>query len=307
MLIRSLETSGFGARGDTPVDLDRVTRLVGSADALAAVADALHLAFATWDRALLADLLDRWGCRNARIDADPQPVAAAWRPNPGLAGLLDPAGGGIVTVGITAELDPPLYGLLRKEAARDPRLVDALAEGATLTARTGFRFAPGLDGLGVEPLSLAIGGISFAQAGPDRPGWMPGLLRRLAGRLCRGAVGAATWSARAGSYLGPDRDALERALGALAAPPFSLGAGVMMPEGPAVRRGSRIVPISLLGQPAGRACGLVGAVHLSGAEILLVEDPPPGLEPWLAAAAEADGSPLEQVVLLGSPGGRPVD
>ena len=74
-------------------------------------------------------------------------------------------------------------------------------------------------------------------------------------------------------------------------------------DGPAFLVVDGVVALALLGEDVGRRVGTVGAVHLSGADVMLLEYPPSGLEDWLASQAESDGSPLEQVVLLGVPGG----
>ncbi|MFN7147741.1 MAG: hypothetical protein ACK4YP_28485, partial [Myxococcota bacterium] len=105
------------------------------------------------------------------------------------------------------------------------------------------------------------------------------------------------------SYKAEDHRSLARALAALSGPPASLGEAVALPDGPGVFQDDDLVPVRHLGPAALDAAGLVGAVLLSGAEILVVDRPPPGWERWLADQAEADGSPLEQVLLFGVPGG----
>jgi hypothetical protein len=69
--------------------------------------------------------------------------------------------------------------------------------------------------------------------------------------------------------------------------------------------GGQLVPVRRLGPAAGRAAGWAGAAWLGGADILVAEWPPPGpdWDAWFAALAEAEGSPLEQVVLVGVAGG----
>ena len=79
---------------------------------------------------------------------------------------------------------------------------------------------------------------------------------------------------------------------------------VMMPEGIAGLGAAELVPLRRLGAGAERAAGLVGAVWLSGAEVLVIDEPPVGRRwrAWLAAAAETSGSPLEQLVIFDDDG-----
>ncbi len=303
MFIERVEMAGFGGvrRFDTP--LERATRLDGSPRALVSLQDALLLAFASWDPATLRVLLGRWGCVNPVITGAPLPEGAHWESAPGLGAVLDRSADGLLTVGITISLDPPQFGTLRRLAARDSRLIDALAEGARLTVRVGARFSPGLDAVAIDALGFVLGAEAFPIAGADRPAWMTPFLLRLAGRLWRGPLPGAAWAERAQSYRAEDQRAVQRALGALRTCPAALPEPVVLPDGPGFFLEADLVPARHLGEPAERAAGLVGAVHLAGAEILLVERPPADWVVWLAAQAEADASPLEQVLLVGVPGG----
>lgn len=303
MFIERLEVTGFGGLRSFDAPMDRVTRIDGPPRALTALGDALLLAFAGWDASALATLLARWGCVNPTIEGTPLPEAAHWDAAPGLGAVVDRGAEGLLTVGLTLGVDPPQYRKLRTLAARDPRLVDALAEGARLTVRVGARFSPSMDAVGIDPLAFLIGDEAFPIAGADRPPWMTPFLRGLCGRLWRGPCPHRRWGDAARSWAPDDQHALRRALAALGQAPASLGDAVALPEGPAVLEDGAVVPVWHLGPPAEQAAGLVGAVHLSGAEILVVERPPEAWLDWLAAAAEAEGSPLEQVLLLGVPGG----
>ncbi|MES2638797.1 MAG: hypothetical protein V4850_04925 [Myxococcota bacterium] len=306
MHIERIEVAGFGGLRRFEASLDRAARFDGPPRALMALQDAIHLAFAAWDADALRALLARWGCVNPTVLGDGLPEGAHWESAPGLGALLDRGAEGLLTVGLTIVLDPPQFGKLRRLAARDGRLIDALAEGAQLTVRIGARFSPALDAMALDPLGFMIGAEAFPIAGADRPVWMTPFLRGLSGRLARGPLSGTVWGDRARSYRFEDQRALRRALDALAAPPASLGEAVALPDGPGFFQDETLVPARHLGSAGLDAAGLVGAVHLAGAEILLVDRPPPEWVEWLAQQAEADASPLEQVILTGVPGGQPV-
>ncbi len=306
MYIERIEVAGFGGLRRFEAPLERAALFDGPPRALVALQDALQLAFGAWDADTLRALLARWGCVNAEVTGDSLPEGAHWESAPGLNAMLDRSADGLLVVALTIGLDPPQFGKLRHLAARDTRLIDALADGARLTVRVGARFSPALDALALDPLAFVLGASAFPIAGAERPLWMTPFLRGLGGRLWRGPLAGAAWGERARSYRGEDHRALRRALDALALPPGSLGEAVVLPDGPAVFQEDELVPVRHLGAPGTDAAGLVGAVHLSGAEILLVDRPPTAWVAWLAQQAEADASPLEQVVLFGVPGGTPV-
>ncbi len=135
---------------------------------------------------------------------------------------------------------------------------------------------------------------------------MTPFLQGLSGRLWRGLLPGTVWGTRARSYRTEDQRSLARALSALAQPPAALGEALALPDGPCVYVEEDLVSVRHLGAVAEEAAGLVGAVFLSGAEILVVDRPPAAWEGWLAEQAESDGSPLEQVLLFGVPGGTTV-
>ena len=198
-------------------------------------------------------------------------------------------------------LDPPLFGRLRALAERDARLVDALAEGPTLSLVTGLRFSPGWDAAAAELLGVRVGDQSFPTAGPDKPAWLDGLVRGMSRRVQRGRLARSAWAHAAASWEPAEQRGLERAIAAVAAPPASLGRLVPLAEGPAVW-GNEIVPVGQFGAAAGAAVDLIGAVHLSGADVLVVPDVDPAWRDWLAAQVDGEDSALEQVILLGLPG-----
>ncbi|MFZ5478257.1 MAG: hypothetical protein ACOZNI_15930 [Myxococcota bacterium] len=303
MFIERIDVTGFSGLRRWEGAFGRATRVDGPARALVALGDAVQLAFAAWDHDALRGLLRRWGCRDVVVEGEALPEAAHWEAAPGLGSVVDRGAEGLLCVGLTLSLDPPQFGRLRRIAARDPRVVDALAEGALLTVRVGARFSPAYDAVAIDPLAFLIGGEAFAIAGSERPPWMTPFLQSLRGRLWRGPLPPERWGDRAKSWRIEDQRAVRRALAALAQPPASLGDAVALPEGPAVMEEEGVVPVWHFGEAGSLAAGLVGAVHLSGAEIVLVERPPAEWLEWLAAQAEAEASPLEQVLLLGVPGG----
>jgi len=304
MYIQRVEVAGLAVAPTIDIGLDRVSSFRGPPRLRTAVADAVCLAFSAWDRRLLAAQLARWGCGDVVITGDPLPEGASWSGAPGLATLLDRPDEGTLTVSLTLQLDPPAYGRLRREAVRDPRLVDALAEGPQLVVRIGARFSPAFDALALDPLAFVVGDAAFPIAGADRPVWLTPFLRGLAGRCWRGTVAPEVWAERTRSWAMGDQLMVRRALAALRTSPAELPDVIILPDGLGVVEGERLVPLAAYGAGPSQAVGLVGAVHLSRADILLVDDPPPGWAAWFAAQAEVDGSPLEQVVLLGTPDGR---
>lgn len=297
--VESVELSGFGGLPKWEGALGRVARFEGTPRALGALGDALLLGCASFDPAALESLLTRWHCEGLKLAEE----GASWDRAPGLGAILDPEAEGLLRVALTFQLDPPQFGKFRDHAARDPRLVDALGAGARVTVRTGARFAAGMDAVAIDALSFTVGEVAFAMHGSERPAWLTPVLAGLRSRLRRGPAPAARWGECARSWSASDQLALRRALAALAAPPASLGDPLALPEGPAILTGAQVVPARILGAEA--AAGLIGAVHLCGADIAVVDELPAGegwLD-WLAAQAEAAASPLEQVIVLGAPGG----
>ena len=305
MFVERVEASGWGGLASWDATLSRVARLGGSARACSAATDAMIAAFAAFDSALLRTLLERWGCRDVVVEGDALPEGATWSGGAGLGAILDPGGNAVARVSLELAVDPPLYGLLRKHAARDPQLVDALGEGARLRLGVGLRFSAGLDAVAIDRLAFAVGGTGFTLHGSDRPGWMGEVLAALTGRLRLGPAPEAEWLARARSWSGRDHAAVEKAVASAAAAPEPLPGLRVLPDGLAVLDGDQLVPVHRLGPAAGRAAGWAGAAWLGGADILLAEWPPlgEGWDAWFAALAEAEGSPLEQVILVGVPGG----
>lgn len=304
MYIEQLEVEGFAGLPLAQLRLERFSRLQGSPRARVAVADAIHLAFALLDEGLFRSLLGRWGCQNVTVEKEGNlPRGATWTEAPGLASVLAVPTEGLLKVNMRLSLDPPLFGRIRARATRDPRLVEAIGGGSSLRLGVGARFGPAFDAVSLDLLSLEIGGVSFPAQGSERPDWLLPLLAGIGRRLQRGAASEA-WGNAARSWDPRPHHALKRAQAAAAAPPFRLGELQVLPEGIGRLDSDALVPLRMLGAEAELAVGLVGAVHLGGADILLWEGALPGpWKPWLGRQAEAEASPLEQVILVGAGAG----
>lgn len=303
MFIQRIEATGFGGAPRLDLALDRATLVDGPPRAITSLIDALLLAFAPWDRPALDHLLRRWRCREPAVLGTALHEGASWADAPGLAAVLAPESDGLLTVGLTLSLDPPQYGRLRKEAMRDPKVVDALAQGGLLHLKVGARFAPALDAFALDVLTCTVGEVSFPIAGPERPVWLTPFLASLAGKLHLGPATSEHWSRRASSFEAKDRLALDRACAALGRGPARLGEVLWLPSGPAVKTSTGLVPIHLYGPRVEGEAALLAAVELTGADILLVEDPPRAHRAWLQKQVEGTTSALEQVLLFGVPGG----
>lgn len=303
MFITRIEATGFSGAPRLDLALERVTTFDGAPRALATLVDTLLLAMAPWDATAIDTLLRRWRCRDIAVLGSQPHEGAQWSEAPGIGALLAPDCGGLLTVTLTLSLDPPQYGRLRKEAIRDPRVVDALAQGGLLKLKVGARFAPALDALALDVLVCKIGEIAFAVTGTERPLWLTPFLASLGGKLHVGPCTPEHWARRATSYEPKDQQALERACNALGVGPGKLGEVLWLPAGPAVRTASAVVPLHLYGERTEREAGQIAAVDLTGADILVLEDPPRKHTKWFAKQVEGATSPLEQILMLGIPGG----
>ena len=318
MLLERVRAEGFSGLPEVEVALSRFARLGGEARERRVLADAIHLGFGWLDRGLMEQLLRRWGCEAPEVDLEDGRVGAArWEAAPGLAARV---AGPDRTLRVTLELlvDPPLFGFLRELARRDLRLFGALTGGreedelragkvslARISISVAARFTADFGSVSVDPVALRIGAEAMPLAGAERPEWLPRLWQRIGRRVQRGPA-PQRWSEAARSWEAPVQHALGAGLSALKQRPFSLGTLRIMPEGLAQLNAQELVPLWQLGEEAELAAGLVAAVTLGGADVLLWEgDLPNAWRPWLARQAEAAGSPLEQVIWLSSRGEAP--
>lgn len=224
--------------------------------------------------------------------------------------------------------DPPLYGALRRLAARDPRLVTGLSTDATVAFTVGWRFDRRRRQAGVELLRLAVGEVVLGLSGKDRPSWIGQLRASLAGRVRR--VG---WEERAGEVAARWQGALlcndpalragaARGAEVLAYPPFEHGRLELVrgsdrhgrARGP-VRPmfGDALVDARHLGVGAIEALRLVEAAVVRPPDVLIVEAAgaaqrdPSAVRAWLDGLIHGANATLEQVLHVGppAPGGQP--
>ncbi len=87
---------------------------------------------------------------------------------------------------ITLELapDPPQFGALRDLAAKEPRILLAIARGGNLRVTVGALFTNTFDGLALTVHSFAVGDEAFPLSS-GRPEWLTTFLRGLATRWHR--------------------------------------------------------------------------------------------------------------------------
>lgn len=298
MFVTSLRARGFADLADfSATDLGRVVRVAGPTPQTTALADALQLAFAALSEPALRELLGRWQVcgpdEEPELVVDPFPEQAIWADGRVAGDIVGPDR--TLQVDLSLRLDPPLYGALRQQAARDPRLVAALSSGAELRLSVGAVFTRSLD-----TLALSIDRVSFGEVGltdADRARWADRLLRRLGGRLARFDAGMDIGAAALDALTSRDRIDAYRAW-----------SGALGPDGPALRvvagPGGRPQvladerPLSRWGRRVRERAALAATVHLRGVDILWAETEEEGLE----EAVEGAASPLEQVFEVSSRG-----
>lgn len=319
MWITSVRTEGFGPLPQLQLDeLPRAAFIHGQPDHCEQLAAALQLFFAGLlpERLplVLVDLGFDTALENIEVLGQPLPDQARWRwPHAARALLADP-GSRSLKVRLGMELDPLQFRFLREHAARHPWLVTALAEGSRAEITVGWLFDTDLCAAMVSVLEVVLGEERVPVAGPESPAWLPGFLQALARRFrALPHPGASLPQASTGWLEAvtdprPSRHAAAVALAhSLAQPPFSLdwARPVRWGEQAQVVTGPQARPVPWSGPAAVEAVELAAAVHLSGAEILCLRRPgllqadPAATHAWLAAAATASGSPLEQVLVLG--------
>ena len=305
MFITAIHARGFRDLPDGRLDgLGRLVDLTGPSPTTTALGDAVELAFAALSEAGLTRLLRRWGLlaegEDPEITGSPFPDQASWADRSSARALVADPETPTLRVDITLSLDPPLYGLLRAEAGRDPRVGAALGQGGALTFAVGALFTRTFDTLALTLHGLRIGDEAFPTGEGERPHWVPRLLRLLATRLHRhdpAAPASETATAALDALLSQDRhgawEAWSRAL-LPGGPALRVARG---PGGDAILQGDDL-PLRRHGARAVRDAGLAAAVHLSGADVVWAESG----RAWLATAVDGDASALEQVFRV-HPGG----
>ncbi len=207
---------------------------------------------------------------------------------------------------ITVRLDPILYGRLREQSARDPRVVTALSQKAELTVSTGWLFSHDRRFVAPSALSLRVGEVSFPIAGKDRPAWVLPLLADLGARFARlegPGTEAALAKALVSASLSPktrDRSGYRRMITALQQPPHSLPRLELLRSGgdgaACLAFGDDLVRARQLGWRALHAVTLCQAALLWAPDVLVVDGPLSEEHvSWLAGCTDGDDATLEQV------------
>ena len=221
--------------------------------------------------------------------------------------LLDPEGGRRVTVSGRIALDPPLFGRLREESMRDPKMLAALGEDPTLTVKVGWLFSSDRSAASVGVLEVKVANTAFPTGRSERPRWMNGLLRAVGARL--GGVGADDDAETLGgalldAALSADpgiRERYARLAQAMEQPPFGLGRLELVRRGDRVQLafGETLVRARQLGPGALRALRIAHAALVIAPDVLVVEDPAAeSWADWLGALTSGDDATLEQVLWL---------
>lgn len=307
MYITAISARGFRDLPEARLEnLGRVVDLAGPTPATTALGDAVELAFAALSEQALEALLLRWGLlgpgEQPDLTGEGFPEEAAWDDQRAARALVADEQKRVLSVELTIALDPPLYGLLRGEAARDPRVVSALGQGGGITLGVGGLFTSTFDTLALSLQSFRIGDEAFPTRPGDRPRWLTRLLREIADRFHRydpdadtAAVAMTAMTSRA------DFDAWEAWRAALQPDGPTLRAA-RGPGGLAVLLGDDL-PLRRFGHQAERDAGLAAAVHLSRADVLWAESG----RGWLVDTVDGDASALEQVFRVHPAGARTVE
>ncbi|MCP4809470.1 MAG: hypothetical protein GY884_29390, partial [Proteobacteria bacterium] len=283
-------------------DLGRVVRVGGPPVAVYAFQRALRLAFSAFSaQATESAMSEVFGECKAPGEGLPDEVQVEWT---GCAArILDPAAERRVRIRLDLELDPPQFGRLRELAVRDPDLVDALSQ-ATMSVTLGWVFTKDFSVCSVSHTAVQLGGVRLDAH--EHP-WLPGFLASLTNRGLVVPPLAQHHRYAFAAHTSPSpqvRAGVAAMHSALRRRPFSLGElHPVEAEKSWWALGPELLPIG--GAAHKQAISLVSAVHVSGAEILVLERPtalcerPRAVNNWLVAQATEEASPLEQVFILG--------
>ena len=313
MVILSVTAEGFAELAPTPITgLGRVVVVGGPPRSREALALAVELGLGALDAETCRLAFARLGTAPS---VEPDPSGAAASVSLGeparLKPLLAPHGQATLKISLTLSVDPPLFGLLRELAARDPRLVTALAdEDARLTLRVGYAFSADLASVSPALFSIHLGELSL-RPNEDKSPAFDALVRSLRGRVRgRGPLELDLAAlARAERAAEPrSREGVRQLRAALAAPPFSLGELALIAQDELLWAGfgPTLCPAEAHGPGPLDALGLAATLLVDPAEILVLRRPealsddPAALLVWLRAQAEGAGG-VEQLFLIGSP------
>lgn len=306
MYVERVEATGCVGLPAGPVLLERVDALRLPWTEQRALRDALRIPFLIADAALFHELLREWGCEEVALGGEDLNSWASWSGAAGISALFAADGDGLVRVRVLLQLDPPQFASLRHAALRDVRLVDALAGGSTLELGVGLRFNAAFDGLHVDLLSVAVGGVAFPAVGPDRPSWLLPLLSGLSGRLRASPLDPPDWGTAATSWSAGKQRGLAEALRELATGPAAMRGILPVLKEPGWLDGDRVVPFRFWAPEAQAMAGWVGAARIARPDVLVAAGAPTSRAwlKWWRAQVEAENAPLEQVILLGTDHGR---
>jgi hypothetical protein len=320
MYLSAIRIQGLrGAEEFTATNLDTRVMLPEGPSGVA-VADGLLLFAAALDRARCRAFLGNLGFADSEdalevIEDSGFPTQISGIAGHAVAALLPPDGRRQVAIALDLVLDPPLYGQLRQEAVRDPRLVAALGSGARATIKVGWLFTNDLATASASVLAVSFGEASFPGTGAERPAWLGRLLAEVGRRFSRVGTDepphsvAARWFDRALSPDSAARARVRRAAEVLAAAPFALGnlEFVRVGQGVEARFGAELSRARQFGPSAAEAMRLVDGAIVDAPDVLVVEAPgiaqrsPEAVVAWLEAQATGADATLEQVIVV--PGG----
>jgi hypothetical protein len=306
MFLTALSARGFA---DLPHyeshGLGRVVELRGPDPSCTALGDAVELGFAALSAKSLSLLLNRWGLlapgEVPEISGEPFPDQATWTDQHAARALLPLGPERHLQVELEIEPDPVLYGELRAESAREPRLVLGLSDGGRITLGVGALFAYSFDAVAISLQRFEIGGQSFALHSSDRPPWINRFLRHLVERFYRHdshhCVAAQALEAATCRKHFRDYQSWQGCLGDEKRLRSARGPGdrpiILCEELPLSRWGRKLEAQAWLG----------ASIHLCKADVLWAETD----EDIVRAAVEGDGSPLEQVFLVHPKGSTEVE
>lgn len=301
MVIDTIDIEGMA---DLPAfhmaSLERTMHFQGPTPQTVALGDAIELFFAALNPMHLQNLLHRWGLISAtetpEILTDPFPAQAQWSaPTVGADLVADP-GQRAITVTVGLHLDPILFRQLRTEAARQPRLVTALAGGPKMTVSIGALFNRRFDALALSINHVRIGEESFPTLSSERPRWLTQLLTAIGERFHRPdlrshdtatiALNAATSRPHFHRYTAWQHALTDR-LGAVRVVQSTAGTPMLLVDDRPIRR---------WGARGAHLAALAAAIHLSDADIVWIESGDDMLLESVNAGA------LEQVLLTSGSG-----
>lgn len=315
VVITALRTEGLRAAEKLDLTLDRPIAALGQGPSGQAALDALELLLAACDPARASTVLARLGVLDPFEEVEVTvvedlPVQIAFD-HGDVGGLLASDATRTLKIRLDLDLDPLLFGELREWALRDPRLVAALGE-ATASLTVGWVFTNDLRAASIDRLALRIGQASLPTTGAERPRWLAGWLRTIAGRFRRvtdddlDVVAERVHSAQLSAD--PERRARAAVLcDALAAPPFSLGRLelVQVATGLVPCFGPKLLRPRLVGRRGADRLRLAEAALLDQPDVLLLDqlDPSePELLAWLRGLTQGDDAILEQVLIADGAG-----